>query len=94
MICGLLRRHTTTLETDKLPLYFQLCRVLGNLCFEHSVNALIICDEEGLSVPVVQIVCGFIQFALDHDDVNLIRSVCACIANFAHSDGKLLLLNY
>ncbi|EFC42244.1 predicted protein [Naegleria gruberi] len=86
VICGLLRRHTTTLETDKLPLYFQLCRVLGNLCFEHSVNALIICDEEGLSVPVVQIVCGFIQFALDHDDVNLIRSVCACIANFAHSD--------
>ncbi|KAG2393643.1 hypothetical protein C9374_007174 [Naegleria lovaniensis] len=88
-ICKLLQKHSQVLEESKSVLYFQLCRLLGNLCFEHSVNALIICEEENHGVPVVTFTCKFVDFALQTNDSNLGKSACACLANFSHSDDSI-----
>ena len=82
-IVKLVTKYGESLELDSLPLYFQICRVLGNLCFEHAVNAKIICEHD----KVLQVVISFVDFCIKANDMNLAKSTCACLANFSHADG-------
>ncbi|KAL9649047.1 hypothetical protein ABK040_008424 [Willaertia magna] len=73
--------------TSKHNLYFQFCRVLGNLCFDHSENATLISNLNN-HISILSMI-NFIEGSMKENLSDLSRSACAALANFAHADNEI-----